>query len=115
MSGLRPVTQPVSTHGVRCTAGVANIGASCRSGLRGRLGLRIILARLQANRSSLESAAVLPLAMSGVRRRRCATRLHAGAGEMLHLLLRLPGAAVHALEQKEYGHKIFPFFRGTGE
>ena len=32
-------------------------------------------------------------------------------GEMLFLLLRLPGAAVHALEQKEYGHKNFPFFR----
>ena len=30
---------------------------------------------------------------------------------MLHLLLRLPGAAVHALEQKGYGHKNFPFFR----
>jgi len=30
---------------------------------------------------------------------------------MLHLLLRLPGAAVHALEQKEYGHKNFPFFQ----
>jgi citrate synthase len=31
-------------------------------------------------------------------------------GEMLHLLLRLPGAAAHALEQKEQGHKSFPFF-----
>jgi citrate synthase len=30
---------------------------------------------------------------------------------MLFLLLRLPGAAVHALEQKDYGHKKFPFFR----
>jgi len=29
---------------------------------------------------------------------------------MLHLMLRLPGAAVHALEQKEYGYKNFPFF-----
>src|SRR3569832_457271 len=31
-------------------------------------------------------------------------------GEMLYLLLRLPGAAVHALEQKEYGWRRFPFF-----
>jgi len=32
-------------------------------------------------------------------------------GEMLHLLLRLPGAAVHALEQRDGGYKNFPFFR----
>jgi citrate synthase len=30
-------------------------------------------------------------------------------GEMLHLLLRLPGAAVHALEQQRPGYKKFPF------
>lgn len=28
-------------------------------------------------------------------------------GEMLHLILRLPGAAVHALEQQKLGHKKF--------
>lgn len=32
---------------------------------------------------------------------------------MLYLLLRLPGAAVHALEQKRYGFKRFPFFHGA--
>jgi citrate synthase len=31
-------------------------------------------------------------------------------GEALHLLLRLPGAAAHALEQRQHGHKRFPFF-----
>ena len=31
-------------------------------------------------------------------------------GEMAHLLLRLPGAAAHALEQQALGHKSFPFF-----
>ena len=31
-------------------------------------------------------------------------------GEMLYLLLRLPGAAAHALEQRRRGHKSFPFF-----
>ena len=30
-------------------------------------------------------------------------------GEMLYLLLRLPGAAAHALEQAELGFKAFPF------
>lgn len=31
-------------------------------------------------------------------------------GEMLHLLLRLPGAAAHALEQRAHSYKNFPFF-----
>ena len=31
-------------------------------------------------------------------------------GEMLYLLLRLPGAAVHALEQQGYGFRRYPFF-----
>lgn len=30
--------------------------------------------------------------------------------EMLFLMLRLPGAAVHALEQKSYGWRNYPFF-----
>ena len=32
-------------------------------------------------------------------------------GEMLCLLLRLPGAAAHALEQQTVGFKQFPFYR----
>lgn len=32
-------------------------------------------------------------------------------GEMLFLLLRLPGAAIHSLEQREYGIDKFPLFR----
>jgi citrate synthase len=31
-------------------------------------------------------------------------------GEIFHLLLRMPGAAAHALEQQRLGHKNFPFF-----
>ncbi|NIX36083.1 MAG: citryl-CoA lyase, partial [Nitrospinaceae bacterium] len=31
--------------------------------------------------------------------------------EMLFLLLRLPGAAAHALEQRHVGHKRYPFFK----
>ncbi len=30
--------------------------------------------------------------------------------EMMYLFLRLPGAAAHALEQKELGWKKYPFF-----
>ncbi|MDP2786144.1 MAG: hypothetical protein Q8O38_16360 [Sulfurimicrobium sp.] len=94
-------------HGVRCTGPVLQTLAH----LAGQ-GCGSSLAWLQANRSSLESAAGLPLAMSGVA---AAALLDLGftpaQGEMLHLLLRLPGAAVHALEQKDYGYKNFPFFQ----
>jgi citrate synthase len=66
------------------------------------------LARHQA---TLERAAALPLAMTGVA---AAAFVDLGMGhaqaEMLHLLMRLPGAAAHALEQREKGHRAFPFF-----
>lgn len=32
-------------------------------------------------------------------------------GEMLYLFLRLPGAAVHSLEQKKHGWRKYPFFK----
>ncbi|MFZ5524162.1 MAG: citryl-CoA lyase [Pseudomonadota bacterium] len=94
-------------YGVSCTTPVLQT----LSHLAG-FGCGQSLVWLQANRSSLETAAGLPLAMSGV----AAAALRdlgctPAQGEMLHLLLRLPGAAVHALEQKGYGHKNFPFFR----
>lgn len=63
------------------------------------------------NREALEQAAGRPLSMAGVA---AAAFTDLGftpdQGEMLHLLLRLPGAAAHALEQREVGHKNFPFF-----
>ncbi len=94
-------------YGVRCTTPVLQTLAHLAS-----LGCGSSLIWLQANRPLLESAAVLPLAMPGVA---AAALRDLGCtpeqGEMLFLLLRLPGAAVHALEQKEYGHKNFPFFR----
>ena len=66
---------------------------------------------LADNRLSLEEVAGCPLAFSGL----------AGAvlyelgfneaqSEMLFLMLRLPGAAVHALEQENPGWRGFPFF-----
>lgn len=66
---------------------------------------------LEQNREQLESNAGSPLAMSGV----IATALIDLAftpdqAEMLYLFLRLPGAAVHALEQKQLGWKKYPFF-----
>ena len=70
-----------------------------------------LLPWLQKNLSALETFTGLPLAMSGVA---AAVFTELGftpaQGEMLHLLLRLPGAAAHALEQSQSGHKKFPFF-----
>jgi len=70
-----------------------------------------LLPWLLANRLSLETAAGFPLAMSGVA---AAVFVDLGftpeQGEMLYLLLRLPGAPAHALEQKQLGYKKFPFF-----
>jgi citrate synthase len=66
---------------------------------------------LQAERAALEAAAGAPLAMSGVAAAAFIDlALSPAQGEMLYLLLRLPGAAAHALEQRDYGHKNFPFF-----
>lgn len=65
---------------------------------------------LQQNLTALETAAGCPLALSGVA---AAALTDLGfapeQGEMLHLLLRLPGAAAHALEQQPLGYKKFPF------
>lgn len=72
------------------------------------------LSWLESNRLRLEEAAGAPLAMSGV----AAAALFdlgfdARQGEMLFLFLRLPGAAVHSLEQQGYGWRRFPFFMKT--
>jgi citrate synthase len=94
-------------HGVRCTTPVLQTLARLAG-----LGCGQSLAWLQINRSSLESATGIPLAMIGVAAAAlCDLGFTPAQGEMLFLLLRLPGAAVHALEQKDYGHKNFPFFR----
>jgi citrate synthase len=69
---------------------------------------------LLQNLAELEAAAGHPLALSGVA---AAAFADLGCtpeqGEMLLLLLRLPGAAAHALEQRSLGYKKFPF--GTVE
>ncbi|XVJ69829.1 MAG: citryl-CoA lyase [Rhizobacter sp.] len=69
------------------------------------------LSWLLFNYAHLEQWADQPLAISGV----AATALvdlgfTPEQGEILYLLLRLPGAAAHAIEQRAVGYKSFPFF-----
>lgn len=76
---------------------------------------------LERNREELEKMVGLPLALSAVAAAAFADLdFTPEQGEMLYLLLRLPGSAAHALEQRQLGHKKFPFFelelqRDTGE
>ena len=66
---------------------------------------------LLENRLSLESHLAYPLAISGVA---SAAFYDLGFNDhqatMLYLILRLPGAAVHAIEQRGMGWKKFPFY-----
>lgn len=97
--------------------GFAPYGRSCSTPVRQTLGMLAgllddgRLAWLARERETLERAAGLPLAMTGVS---AAALLDLGfdpaAGEMLTLMLRLPGAAAHALEQGRQGFRQFPFF-----
>jgi citrate synthase len=66
---------------------------------------------LMRHQTELEKAVGHPLAMNGVIAAGfCDLGFTATEGEMLTLLLRLPGAAVHALEQLQRGFRQFPFF-----
>ncbi|MBU1364874.1 MAG: citryl-CoA lyase [Gammaproteobacteria bacterium] len=69
------------------------------------------LAWLAEHRAELEALAGMPLNQAGVA---AATFIDLGfsprEGEMLYLILRLPGAAAHALEQEDYGFRNFPFY-----
>lgn len=70
-----------------------------------------VLPWLRAQRTALETVAGGPLTIAGVAAAAfCDLGFDAQQGEMLFLLLRLPGAAAHALEQAGYGHKRFPFY-----
>lgn len=69
------------------------------------------LAWLNTHRDGLEAIARCPLAFTGV----AAAAFHdlgfdPSQGEMLFLILRLPGAAAHSLEQNRLGYRNFPFF-----
>ncbi len=68
------------------------------------------LSWLHEQRLPMEQAAGRPLAMTGVvAAALCDLGMSPAQGEMLHLILRLPGAAAHALEQSALGFKQFPF------
>jgi citrate synthase len=66
---------------------------------------------LAAHLPEIEKAARHPLGLTGVAAAAlCDLDFLPQAGEMLYLLLRLPGAAAHALEQGDFGHKRFPWY-----
>lgn len=76
-----------------------------------RIGATPRLTWLAKQRRKLEQNVGLPLDISGIAAAAFADfGFQPDEGEMLFLLLRLPGAAAHALEQKRYGHKQFPFY-----
>ena len=92
-------------HGQRCAGIVLQALAALA-----RLSPGQHLPWLQAEREALEAAADRPLSMAGVASAALADLcLSPEQGEMLWLLLRLPGAAAHALEQ-HLAFKRFPFF-----
>lgn len=109
----RADTWPAMEH----PAGFDPHGASCPTPIRQTLDCLAghhpagIVHWLRRHRVELEAAAGCPLAMTGVA---AAVLVELGftstQAEMLYLLLRLPGAAAHALEQMGYGWRRYPFF-----
>lgn len=93
-------------HALRCVQPIQQtLNALCRVLPSG------CLTWLQSRREALEQLAGHPLAMTGVAGAALTDLGFAPAdGEMLALLLRLPGAAAHALEQGRNGIRKFPFF-----
>lgn len=66
---------------------------------------------LAQHHCELENTVGHPLSISGVAAAAfCDLGFSPAEGEMLFLLLRLPGAAAHAMEQTGHGYKRFPFF-----
>lgn len=93
-------------YGARCATPVRQTLAALAQCSPG-----VALNWLQQNRKALEAAANCPLAMTGIAAAAMIDLdLTVEQGEMLFLLLRLPGAAAHALEQREYGWRKYPFF-----
>lgn len=94
-------------------------GASCPTPIRQTLAFLAEqeaanhVAWLHKHRLALESSTGSPLAMTGIAAAVFSDlQFSPEQGEMLYLLLRLPGAAAHALEQQGYGWRRFPFFSG---
>ncbi len=92
-------------HGVNTTTPVKQTLA-CLAGY----GAGPRLPWLQQHLLEIEAAAGRPLSLSGVAAAALADLdFNPEQSEMLYLLLRLPGAAAHALEQRPLGYKKFPF------
>lgn len=100
-------------YGLRCALPVKQTLTQlvgCYKGCCRDSGAGVHTRWLQLNRETLEGAANMPLAMTGViAAAMLDLEFDAEQGEMLTLLLHLPGAAVHGLEQRERGWKSFPF------
>lgn len=109
VASIWPHTEHVPGFDPNATAASPLVGAALAR--LAALGVGPHLAWLLAHQDMLEAAAGAPLAMTGVA---AAALVELGfspaQAEMLHLLLRLPGAAAHALEQQALGPKQFPFF-----
>ncbi|MDB5800480.1 MAG: hypothetical protein JWL63_1419 [Rhodocyclales bacterium] len=92
-------------HGVRTTT-VVKQTLACLA----RYAAGTYLPWLNENLDAFEATAKAPLTLSGVAAIALADLgFSPEQGEMMHLLLRLPGAAAHALEQHPLGYKKFPF------
>lgn len=71
---------------------------------------------LQNHRNTLEGFFGCPISISAVAAAAFVDLgLDQDQGSMLYLMLRLPGAAVHALEQRKMGWKKFPFYSSAIE
>ncbi len=110
---VRSEVWPVAGH----APGFAPYGTRCAQPVLQTLDALVALlpgghlAWLAHHRSALEQAAGCPLAMCGVAAAALADLGFApNEGEMLTLMLRLPGAAAHAIEQGREGYRRFPFF-----
>jgi citrate synthase len=96
-------------HGVTCPTPIQQTLAYLAS----LMSKESALVWLQQQQSALEHIAQGTLAMTGVAAAACVDLgLNAEQAEMLFLLLRLSGAAVHALEQQQLGWKKFPYVGG---
>ncbi len=100
------------------TPGFDPYGESCTTPVLQTLGYLAecspghALQQLLENREFFEALSTRPLSMTGV----AAAAFYdldfdADQAEMAYILLRLPGAAVHALEQEQLGLRRYPFFR----
>ena len=94
-------------HGRECATPVKQVLSHLAGCMRGGA-----LSWLEQNRCELEAAVGYPLTLSGVAAAAFFDlALSSDQAEMLYLMLRLPGAAAHSLEQRGLGWRKYPFFQ----